>query len=296
MKPFHIASVLLVVVIWGLSFAVVKIGLRGVPPLTLCVVRLFLTSVPAVFLVKRPAIAWRDLALYGICMFALQFGLLFSGMHFGVTAGIAAVILQVHIFFTIGLAILLLKEKPSPLQIVAAVVAFSGIVYVACNIGGDITGVGLLLVVGAAASWGVANIVLRRIGNVNALALIMWGSLFAWPPLLVLAVVLEGPDQMASSLGHLTWTSIGAIIYLSYPVTLIAYAIWSKLLGLYPGALVAPFTLLVPIVSMASSSLLLHEDIDLWKVIAAGLVIFGLCINIFGASVMQRLRPLRQTT
>jgi O-acetylserine/cysteine efflux transporter len=76
--------------LWGLSFVVIAVGLRGVPPLMLAGLRFVLASVPAVFLVRRPAVSWRQLAAYGLLLGVGQFGLLFTGMAWGAPAGAPA--------------------------------------------------------------------------------------------------------------------------------------------------------------------------------------------------------------
>jgi O-acetylserine/cysteine efflux transporter len=119
----------------------------------------------------------------------------------------------------------------------------------------------------------------------------VWGSLFAWPPLFLLSFFLEHDSWNIGVISHLSWLTVGAVVYNVYPVTLLGFAAWSWLLGNYPAATVAPFTLLVPVFAFTSSMLLLGEPLYPWKIAAATLIIAGLCINLMGARIAMRTRP-----
>jgi len=152
-----------------------------------------------------------------------------------------------------------------------------------------VTPLGLLFVLLAALSWGAGNIIAKGFKKVDVLALVVWGSLVAAPPLLLLSLMLEGPSRIVSSLQHMSWLSAGAIAYLVYPTTLLGYAVWSWLMSRYPAASVAPLTLLVPVVGMASSALVMDEQLQDWKLLSALLVISGLCLNVFGPRIRTYL-------
>lgn len=291
MQPRHILLALVVVFFWGVNFAIIKLGLRQVSPLGLGVARFVLSALPWVFFIPRPAVPIRTLALYSLLIFVLQFGLLFTGMKIGMSAGLSSLILQLQVFFTIGFSVLFLSERPTLWQLAGALLAFGGIAVVAAHVGGEVTIVGLILLVLAAASWGGGNIVSRLIalrhGQVNALALVCWGSLFAIPPLLAVALLLD-PEGLRSSVTSLDWISIGAIAYLVYISTLFGFGAWSQLLQLYPASTVAPFTLLVPVFGFLGSAVLLGEPFETWKLGASALVIAGLIVNLFGSQLARR--------
>lgn len=290
MRLHHIVLAILIAAIWGLNFIVIKIGLNELPPVQLCAIRFFLAAFPAVFFIKLPAAPLRMIIAFGLVMFTTQFALLFSGISVGTTAGLASLLLQLQVFFTILLAIIFLSEKPSIWQIIGAIVAISGIGLVAENLGAEISIYGLALIIAAAAAWGLGNLISKKLGKIDMLALVVWGSFFAWPPLLVLSFMLEPNSWNMVVISRISWVTIGAIVYIVYPVTLLGFAAWSWLLNCYPAATVAPFTLLVPVFGFAASSLILGESFPLWKISAATLVIVGLCINLFGPSIALHMR------
>lgn len=293
MQPRHLLLALTIVFFWGINFAVIRLGLDEVSPLALGVARFVLAAFPWVFFLRRPKAPPGMIALYSLFIFVLQFGLLFSGMQIGMSAGLSSLLLQLQVFFTIGLSIPILGEKPTGWQATGALVALGGIGIVAAHVGGDASATGLLLLVGAAASWGAGNIVSRIItnkyGTQDMLALVCWGSLFAILPLTAVALLLE-PDAFIRSFTHFSWVAAGSVAYIVYISTLFGFAAWSSLLARYPLATVAPFTLLVPVFGFMGSSLILGEAMQPWKFQAAALVIAGLLINLFGAKIFRALR------
>jgi len=288
MKPIHFALVLSLIMVWGFNYVVIRVGLDEIPPLLFGFARFFLTSIPGIFFIKKPEAPWSKIIWYGLIMFALQFGLLFLGIYAGVDPGLAAILLQVHVFFSILLGVLIFKETLHLSQILGACVAFAGIALVALNLGGSITWIGFLLLIASAASWGAGNVLSKKIGKVNMVSLVIWGSFFAWPPLLLISFLVEGPDKILSAFQHLTLFSGGAVLYITYLSTLFGFGVWSWLLHHYPLGTVAPFTLAVPVIALFSSVLVLGEPLQLWKILAAVLVIGGLCINLIGPRLFSQ--------
>ncbi|MFZ6657609.1 EamA family transporter [Undibacterium sp. TJN19] len=292
MKPTHILAALLTVIIWGINFVVIKIGLQGLPPVLFTALRFVFAAVPLIFFIPRPQTAWKWIAAYGMFQFAFQFTLLFCGIKLGFPAGLASLVIQLQAFFTMGLAVLVLGEKPQVMQIVGALIAFSGMALVGMHIEAQATMIGFLMVVTGGICWSIANIVTKKIGVVNPLAMVIWGSAIASPPLLIASWIMEGPAAWQLAYAQLNWTSIGAIAFQSYPNTLLGFGIWSWLMRKYPAATVAPFTLLVPVAGMLSAAIILHEPLLWWKITAGMLVLGGLLCNQFGQRFWTWLKPV----
>jgi O-acetylserine/cysteine efflux transporter len=281
--PFrHLLLALLIVSIWGSNFVAVKLALHDLPPLLLCTLRFVFVSIPAVFFLRRPAVPVGQLLTYGFSMFGFQFGFLFLGMKLGVSAGLASLVLQFQVFVTLALAAAILKERISPAQIVGALIAGTGFVVVGVHTGGEASIVGLACVLLAATSWGLANFTSKRLGKVNPLALVVWGSLVVPVPMAVASLVFEGREVIVSSLTQVGGTAILSVAYIVYLSTLVAYSLWSWMLARHPATTVTPFALLVPVFGMLSSALVLGESLPAWKLAAAALVIAGLALNVFG--------------
>lgn len=289
MKPTDVLLALIVVLIWGFNFVVIKLGLQGLPPILFTGLRFLFAALPMVFFIRRPAVAWQLLTGYAAFQFALQFTLLFCGIKLGFPPGLASLVIQLQAFFTIGLAVFALGERVLGAQIVGALIAFSGMALVAINLGATASLVGFAMVVGAGFSWALGNIFTKRIGKVDPLALVVWGSLLAAPPLLLVSIVVEGPAVIVTALANMNWRSAGAILFQSYPTTILGFGIWSMLMRKYPAATVAPFTLLVPVAGMLSAALVLDESLQWWKVVAGLLVLCGLALNQASVRMSNRM-------
>ncbi|HAU2083138.1 TPA: EamA family transporter, partial [Legionella pneumophila] len=279
--PFaHLLLALLVVFVWGINFIFVKISLEEFSPLLLCAVRFLLASVPAVFFIKPPAVPFKIIAGYGLIMFALQFALLFIGLRVGMTPGVASLLMQVQVFFSMFFAIIFLGEQPQVGQIIGALISFIGIGVVALHFDHNVSLMGFLCILAAAASWGIGNLITKKIHSVNLIAVIVWSSFVACLPMFILSLVFEGPASFVTTYEHMTWKGIFSVLYIVYISTWVGYGVWNWLISRYPVGMVVPFTLLVPVVGILSSVLILREPFYLWKLVAGLLVISGLCINL----------------
>lgn len=277
----HLLLVLLIAIVWGFNFVVIKTGLLEIPPMLLCCFRFFLTSLPAVFFIKRPKVPFKMVAAYGLVMFAIQFSFLFIGMHLGVPAGITSVLLQTQVFFSIFLGVISFKERLGIWRIIGSIISFSGISMIGFETGGAVSLGGFIFVLAAAATWAFGNVISKKMKDVNSLSLVIWGSLVAWPPLLLASLLLEGSTEILFGLHHLSWLAFSSILYLAYMSTIFAYASWNWLLQRHAMTVLTPFTLLIPIFGIFSAILVLKEPFYLWEGFAALLVMIGLSINRF---------------
>ena len=268
------------VTVWGTNFVVIKTALEAMPPLLLATLRFALAFAPAALFVKRPAVAWRTLAVYGALIGAGQFGLLFVAMRADITPGMASLVIQTQVFFTIGLAMLLAGERIRAYQGLALALAAAGLAVIATRTDHATTPWGLALVLVAALSWAAGNIVGRRAGRVDMLGFMVWSSLFSVPPLLLLSLWIEGPQAIMNGLQAADAAVWAAVLWQSLGNTLFGYAAWAWLLARHPAATVTPMALLVPVFGIGASALLLGEPLPAWKLGAAALVMAGLALNL----------------
>ena len=283
----HIVLALAVVAVWGTNFVVIRVALDHLPPLLLATLRFTLVLLPMAFFVKRPAVPWWNLAAYGVLIGAGQFGALFVAMSGHISPGLASLVVQTQVFFTIGMAMKINGETVKPFQIVALLLAASGIVLIAAHGGGSATPLGVGLVLLAAASWSGGNIVARQAGSVNMLAYVVWASLFSIPPLFLMSLWLEGWSAMVAGVRNadaLTWA---AVMWQAVGNTMFGYAAWGWLLARYPAA-TSPMALMIPVFGMGASALLLGEGLPAWKLGAAALVLTGLAVNMLWPTVRGR--------
>lgn len=287
MSPRDIGLALLVAVIWGVNFVAIKWGVDEISPFVLTALRYIGCALPAVFFVRRPAVSWRLLIAYGMSVGVLQFGILFTAIHLGMPAGLSSLVMQMQVFFTMGLAMVFLAERPLPVQFGGAALALLGLGVIGSEHLGAATFWPLLLTLVAAFCWGISNILTKRAGRIDMFAFVVWGSLVPPLPMLGLALLTDGPDAI-TGLVQASPLAIGSVLFTAYASTLVAYGLWAVLLGRYPASLVAPFSLLVPIFGFAGAALLLGEAVTALEIGGSALIFLGLMLHVFGPRLRRR--------
>jgi O-acetylserine/cysteine efflux transporter len=292
LKPVHALLAILVAAIWGFSFVVIKVGVSTVPPLLLTGLRFLFAAFPAILFVRRPKAHFAYVAGYGFFVGVLQFGLLFVAIKQGLPAGLASVVIQSQVFFTIGLAALLFGEKSKPVQIAGALIAIAGIALIAWTRWTGAALLPLLFCLGAAIAWSIANTLSKRSGEKNALSFIVWASLTAPMPLFVLSALTEDHAAIMATLTHPTWLSAISIAFLAWPATILGFGTWSFLLSRYPANQVSPFALLVPVFGLAGGIGLLGEKVQPLALAGSLLVLGGLILTVLGPRIFARQETL----
>lgn len=279
-----------VMAVWGTNFVVIEIALTHLPPLLLAALRFSFAFLPLAFFLPRPKVPWRNLALYGVLIGVGQFGVLFIAMRDDITPGLASLVVQTQIFFTIALSMRLTGERVRAYQVAALLIATAGLGVILANANGSATPLGVTLVLVAAAGWAGGNIVARQAGPVNMLAYVVWASIFAVPPLFVLSFLFEGWTAMRDGVARADLATWAAVLWQSVGNTMFGYAAWGFLLARHPAAIVTPLALLVPVFGLGASALFLGEPMQAWKLAAAALVMTGLALNLMWPLITARLR------
>lgn len=283
----HALLALAVVAVWGTNFVVIKVALAHLPPLMFAALRFTFAFLPAAFFLKKPPVPWRNLAAYGVLIGLGQFGVLYIAMHGFISPGLASLVVQTQVFFTIGLSMWLAGERIRLFQVAALGLATIGLGVILTHTDATTTPIGLGMVLFAALSWSLGNLVQRASPGVSSLSYVVWASLFSIPPLAALSFVMEGWPAIRQGLTHADAMTWAAVLWQSAGNTLFGYVAWGFLLARYPAATITPWALLVPVFGMGASALLLAEPLPMWKIAAAVLVIGGLAINILGPMIWR---------
>lgn len=279
---------LTIVLVWGVNFVIIKVGLQGMPPLLLAGLRFALVAFPALLFVKRPQLPFKWLVAYGLTISFGQFALLFWALSVGLAAGLASLLLQAQAFITLAFGALLLKEKIRLHNVIAVTTAGAGIYLLAAAQGHastSLTPLTLLLIIGAATCWALGNItnkVIMQNYSVPTMSLIVWSALVPTTAFFVASYFIEGHEQIRHALINIEWHNLFSIVYLSLLATIVGYGGWSYLLSRYETSLVAPLSLLVPVFGLLSAWILLGESLDLYQIIGVVVIAVGLVINVFG--------------
>lgn len=292
-------AALCVVVVWGLNFVAMKVGLRDFTPFQLGAARYLVAAFPLVLLVRRPQVAWRWLLLYGLTQGVGQFGFLFCAMQVGMSAGLASVLLQTQVFITAVLSFVLLGERAGRALQLGLLLACAGLLCFALNYlapgggAGATTFWGFVLNLCAAAMWASSNIVIRKARehspDMDPLGFVVWSCLVPVLPFAALSWWQDPPELRWHWLQAplLAWA---AVAYLAWMASVLGYALWTRLLQRHPANRVAPFSLGVPVVGLSAGMLLLGEGITPWQWGGITLVVMALACVLGGDGLLKNRR------
>jgi O-acetylserine/cysteine efflux transporter len=283
----HILLAILVSAIYGTAFVAVKLSVTELPPLLVTGYRFLFAAIPLVFFVPRPKVPPRLLIAYGIMQGVIMFGTIFTAIRLGMPPGLSSLVVQMQVFFTIFFSFVLFGEKPRRREIAGAAIALAGICLIGLESADAAPTIPFLMVIASAAAWGLANVIAKAAKPDAMLGFVGWSSLAAPVPLFALSMLFEGtvfglPDHVPST------AAILSIAFLAYPTTVFAFAGWIYLLRNHPAATVTPFALLIPVFGMGSTAAVFGEIPTSVAAIGAGLVFFGLAVNMFGWRLLGR--------
>ncbi|WP_250446110.1 EamA family transporter [Actinotalea sp. C106] len=288
----HTALACLVAALWGINFLAIHASLEQFPPIFLVALRFAILAVPALLLVPRPQVPTRWLIGYGLGFGTIQFFGLYLGMAAGFPTGLASLVLQASAPFTVVLGVLFLREPMTRRRAVSVGVAVLGLALVGLSRGSAESWWPFWLVVLGAFGWAIGNLSSRLAAPPKPLHLIMWMTVVPPLPMLALSLVIEGPDQILEAWSTAaTAAAAPAWIGLAYTVvlgTVVGSGIWVWLMKRHPAGVVAPFSMLVPVVGITAAWLVLGETPSALEVAGGVLVVVGV---LWG----NRVRP-RSTT
>ena len=287
MQKKHLTLAILVTAVWGLNFPITKLGLAAIDPLLLTALRFTLAALPWVFFIKRPPIAMKWLAAYGLIFGVAMWALINLGIEWGVPPGTAALLIQFSAFFTLGWGVLLFGERLNRGQVLGIGLAVLGLVSIILASPGQGTtlGYGLLLI--SAFSWSVGNIIIKQSKVREMFAFVVWASLFPPIPLLLLTWFAHGPAPFSALATHLEWAAVFSLLFQVYAATHFCYWGWNLLLREYPVSRVAPLSLLIPVFGIGGSMLMLGHRVGLSEGISIGLIVLSLVVYLRSQRQLQ---------
>jgi O-acetylserine/cysteine efflux transporter len=272
MSPRNILLALLVPVIWGFNFVVADDAVQHIPAFLLVALRYLVVA--ALFLpFTRRNISWRNLALIGLLYGVVQFSGLFLGLEKGVDSGLAGTLIQSQALVTVVLARFVLHEAFGALQWAGLGLGVAGLATIAASGGGNAPLAGVLWILFGALGWGLSNIALKKVGPLPAWNLTVWQSVTVVPAMLVLSGLFDHGQVHAVS--HITATAVLAILYIAVLATGLGNFLWYRLIQQVGPAKTAPFSLLVPVVSLLSGWLVRGEGLSGVQAVGVVLILVG---------------------
>jgi O-acetylserine/cysteine efflux transporter len=280
MPPRDLLLVAVVILAWGSNFTAMKLALDELPPFLFVGLR-FLILLPLLALLPRPKIPWWKIIAVGVLINMGQFAFLFAAMRADVTAGLASLLLQAQAPLTILLSALFLGERVRGIQAFGIAVAVLGLVIFGLGAGGNLTQIGLALVLCGALCWASGNLILKGLGGVAMLPLFIWASLIPPLPMFALSFAVEGPDPVAT-VAALSAEGWAAVIYVALISTVLGYSLWGALLARHKAADVTPFALLIPVVGIGTAAWVLGERLTPVEILGALVIMVGLAFSVLG--------------
>lgn len=284
-----LASVCLV---WGLNFVIAKFSVTGAPgwvpdfegspPFFFSFLRFaLLYAFLAPWLGSRPA-DMRTMIGIAMCMGAVQYALMFLGLQWASPSGMA-IALQMGVPFATILSVIWLKERVGLPRIAGILLAFAGVILVVANPADIDMSIGLLIGVAAAFVSAMGMILVKRM-QLDAIRMQAWIGLISWPPLLILSLVFER-DQVSQVLVG-GWPFIAALLFTVVIVNIYGHGVFYSLLQRYDATLIAPLTLMAPLVGVFAGIMLTGDDFG-------PRLIFGSVLTLGGVAIIA-LRRNRQ--
>ena len=263
LNPVHgaVAALLLLALIWGYNWVVMKIALRDCGPFTFAALRSMLGALALFPLLPlkggsvAPPKALAGIILLGLFQTAGFLGFTFWALVEG-GAGKTAVLVYTMPFWVLILARLFLGERIRGMQWPAVLLSFAGLsmIFEPWQGGGGLFPE--LLAVLAGMFWAVSVILAKQLmkrEKIPLLGLTAWQMLFGAIPLVFVASILpEGPVNWSSSF-------IAALLYNVIPGNALAWLLWLYILEKLPAGVAGMGSLIIPVVGVLSAWLQLGE-------------------------------------
>jgi drug/metabolite transporter (DMT)-like permease len=293
------SSLLLVAIlslVWGCNWPVLKLGVTELPPLTFRAATLPFAAVGLLLLsrlsgasIRIPRSLWPRVASLALFNVAAWNALVVFGIQ-QMPAGRSAILAFTLPIWSVLFSLWLLHEPLSGRKLVGLAVGMSGM---AILLGEDIFNVqrapvGALLIIGAAMSWGMGTVLLRRWAPpLPQNTLTGWMMLVGWAPLALAAPALD-PHPLAS-LAAMSGTAWFAVLYNVFLAGTVAHWAWYRMARTLPVAVSSLSSLPVPVVGVFSGMLFLSERPGPSEFAALALVLASVAAVMFPERRRQRL-------
>lgn len=277
MTPLEILCAVLVPLLWGTQYTIIKAGLATFPPLFFVGLRFAVVAAILLPFVGRPT--KRELGIFlliSIFIGGLNFGLVFVGLT-EAPASVTGIANQLWSPFALVLAWPLLGEKPSPCVVVGVFLALAGVILAVANPTVAVPIVPTLLIVGSALALATGSVLTRRYGPLDPMKLMAWMSLFTVPQVLIVSAVTEaGQVNALATADRAAWLSFAYTVLLG---GICGFGLWFWLLARCSMVRVAPYTLLQAVFAIAAGVIFRHEPLTPTLVAGAAICIAGVAIT-----------------
>jgi drug/metabolite transporter (DMT)-like permease len=277
-------SVLALGLIWGGTFMVVSIALRGYGPLTVACARTTLGAIALLSLMRvmnRPlpnfdARMFKYLFVIGILNTAVPFALLSWGQQY-VASAFAGISMAALPLFVLPLAHIFTDEKLSTRNMIGVGLGFTGAVVLigpsVLKIGSGMAPLGQIACIMATISYAISSIMTRRCPPIDSITMAALLLLVGATVLIPAMLIFEGIPQIADR------TSTIAIIFLGFVPTAFAALLRVTTIRSAGAVFMTLVNYQVPVWSMIFGTVVLAEVLALRFFAALALIMIGLLIS-----------------
>jgi drug/metabolite transporter (DMT)-like permease len=281
-RGYALASLILVMVVWGSTYVVTKAAVRDIPPLTLAVLRYLVAAVVLVPIAMargglRPdprlplgGLAWMGFSGIAVLTVGFNYGLIYGSASQGALVyalGPAAVAIA---------AVFGLQEALSRRRIAGIALSVSGTALVVAMGEMDRAAprplVGAVCMLAGVVAWAYYTVIAKRLAKADQVVVIAWVTIIGSAMLLPLAVVelLRGPLPRPTPEAWLGTLFLGAI------ASALAYVVYSRALRELDASVVGAYFTLDPIIGVLTAVLFLGESLGGWQVLGGLIALTGM--------------------
>lgn len=267
----HFFIVILVVAIWAFNVVAIKLGVTELPPLFMTFLRLIVVSAVVVPFARVAREQFKPLMVLAFTFGFMHFSLLCLGTRY-TDAGTAAIVVQLGTPFAMIMAVVVLKEKLSFIQVMGIAISLSGVFFLAGSpSSASMLAIALLLI--SATGWALTNIIVKCSVPIPPLTMAGWISFLAIP--LVALTSFKFETGQFAAIGNASWRGWFGILYSAIGSSVVAYSLWYWLLKKYPVNKIMPYSLLSPVFAVFFGALFLGESLNIWKMSGAMCIVGG---------------------
>jgi len=278
-----------VAVIWGVNMLTVKGAVAEIPPFILTAMRFAAVAILLIPFTQVPRGRFGKLALISVTFGGLHFGVLFYALSM-IDAGPVAIIVLLGVPFSSMLATYFFNDRLGWKRLSGMALAFIGVTIMFWDPTMTELQLPLLLVVFASFMWAVANVMIKKLGDIDTFQLNGWMALMAAPQLFVLSLVFEPHAfQAVADASWLAWANLAFTVVMS---SIVAYGFWYHLLKTQDVNAVVPWMLLAPVISVIGSFLVFDEPFSLLKIIGGAVVLCGVAVIMLRKPVQRKVQGM----
>jgi drug/metabolite transporter (DMT)-like permease len=282
-RRWGLALYLLLCLVWGSTWMVIKIGYGGLGPFNVAALRFFIAGAVMALVAQstgarwpRGRQEWMAVAIVGLLMFAGDYGLIYWAEQY-IESGLTAVLFATLPLMTLFVARSYLPgDRITPGKLASSLLALAGtLALFADRLRLDATAtLPMLAVLGATLCAAIASVVSKRDAHDIPSATLNAASMLIGAVVLLGAALAHGEGfRLPADAG--TWAAVG---YLSLAGSVLAFLIYFSLLKTWSVMSLSFISVFTPVVALLLGFVFLQEPLTTWKIGGAVLILVAVAL------------------